>query len=195
MCHSCWICWCFVLWRYLRGSQWITGRCHHRCLYFWICSSCLPSVSRFIFAIFGRRCHDPSRRMASIWCRITHATIYTLNLRCKSYSPNQLLIWLCLAFILITLGVLLVDWSVFDPFIQYVTLFYGTFLGWYGIMDIWDDTISRVVEGSDAYACHQMWVCCLPRCVGIQFALLAICCQVLGVYFALVSLVDENISK
>jgi hypothetical protein len=44
---------------------------------------------------------------------------------------------LCLSFIVITLGVLLLDWFVFDPLIQYLTLLYGTFIGWYGIMDIW----------------------------------------------------------
>ena len=110
-----------------------------------------------------------------------------------SYSPNQLLVWLCLGFIVFTLAFILLDWLVFTPLVQYVTLLYGTFIGWYGIMDIWDDTISRVVEGSDAYACHKMWPCCMPRCVGIQFAILAIICQTLGVYFALVSLTAHTI--
>lgn len=100
---------------------------------------------------------------------------------------------MCIAFILITLIILLIDWLVFDPLIQYITLFYGVFIGWYGIMDIWDDTISRTVEGSDAYACFQMWPCCMPRCVGVQFAILAICCQVGGLYFALVGLTGNNI--
>ena len=66
----------------------------------------------------------------------------------KRYSPNRLLVYLCIAFICINLAVILVDWLVFDPIVQHVTLFYGTFIGWYGIMDIWDDTISRVVEVS-----------------------------------------------
>lgn len=110
-----------------------------------------------------------------------------------SYSPNKLLVWLCLGFILVTLFFLLIDWLVFTPIIEYLTLLFGTFIGWYGIMDIWDDTISRVVEGSDAYACNQMWPCCPSRCVGIQFALVAITFQVLGLYFALVSLSSNNI--
>ena len=79
---------------------------------------------------------------------------------------------------------------VFDPFLQFVTLFSGVFVGWYGIMDIWDDTISRTVEGSDAYACFQMWPCCLPRVVGVQFAILAICCQCLGLYIAMLSMMS-----
>ena len=110
-----------------------------------------------------------------------------------SKSPNKLLVGLCLGFILINLAALLIDWLVFDPFIQYVTLFYGTFMGWYGIMDIWDDTISRVVDGSDAVACNKMWACCMPRCVGVEFALCAIVFQAAGVYIALVWLTSDNI--
>lgn len=117
---------------------------------------------------------------------------YALSLARRSYAPNKLLVGLNLAFIVITVVALLIDWLVFDPFIQYVTLLYGTFIGWYGIIDIWDDTISRTVEGSDAYACFQMWPCCMPRCVGVQFAVAAIICQCLGMYFALVSLMNDG---
>mmetsp|Transcript_7117 Transcript_7117/g.17346 ORF Transcript_7117/g.17346 Transcript_7117/m.17346 type:complete len:234 (+) Transcript_7117:200-901(+) len=107
---------------------------------------------------------------------------------CLRYSPNKLLVGLCVGFTIVTLAATLVEWLLFDPFLQFVTLFYGVFVGWYGIMDIWDDTISRTVEGSDAYACFQMWPCCLPKCVGIQFAILAIICQCLGLYIAMLSL-------
>jgi hypothetical protein len=110
------------------------------------------------------------------------------------FSPNRLLIYLCLAFILITIGCVLIDWFVFDPFIQYVTLFYGVFIGWFGLIDIYDDLLSRTVEQSDAYACYKMWPCCLPRCVGVQFAFLAIIFQVLGLYLALVWLTDDNVA-
>jgi hypothetical protein len=93
-----------------------------------------------------------------------------------------------------TLLFLLLDWLVpLDPLIQYVTLFYGVFIGWYGIMDIWDDTISRTVEGSDAHACFKMWPCCLPRCVGVQFAVCAVVFQAFGLYIALVSLTNDNV--
>jgi len=111
---------------------------------------------------------------------------------CLRYSPNSTLVGICIGFIVITLAVTLVEWLVFDPLLEFVTLFYGVFVGWYGIMDIWDDTISRTVEGSDAYACFQMWPCCLPRCVGVQFALAAIVCQCAGLYFALVSLMGGS---
>lgn len=107
---------------------------------------------------------------------------------CLRYSPNRTLVGLCIAFVVITLTAVLVEWLVFDPLLQYVTLFYGVFVGWYGIMDIWDDTISRTVEGSDAHACFKMWPCCLPRCVGVQFAAAAILCQCAGLYIALLSM-------
>jgi len=110
---------------------------------------------------------------------------------CLRYSPNKTLIGVCCGFIAITLLAVLLDWLVFNPLLQFVTLFYGVFIGWYGIMDIWDDTISRTVEGSDSHACFKMWPCCLPRCVGVQFALLAIICQCGGLYFALVSMMGK----
>mmetsp|Transcript_9919 Transcript_9919/g.20658 ORF Transcript_9919/g.20658 Transcript_9919/m.20658 type:complete len:234 (+) Transcript_9919:116-817(+) len=109
---------------------------------------------------------------------------------CLRYSPNKLLVGLNIGFIVITLIAILIEWLVFDPVLQFVTLFYGVFIGWYGIMDIWDDTISRTVEGSDAYACFQMWKCCLPRCVGVQFAVLAIICQCAGLYIAMLSMMS-----
>ena len=116
--------------------------------------------------------------------------LQTQNLR---YSPNKLLVMLCLGFIVVTVGCILIDWLWYDPFVQFVTLFFGVFVGWYGIIDIYDDTVSRTVEQSDAYACYKMWPCCLPRLVGVQFALLAIIFQAAGLYLALVWLTDDNI--
>lgn len=122
------------------------------------------------------------------------ACIFLLALLvCLTKSPNKLLVGLCIGFIFITLLFVLLDWLVFDPLIQFLTLFYGVFIGWYGIMDIWDDTISRTVDGSDASACFKMWPCCLPRCVGVQFAVCAIGFQALGLYIALVSLLNDNV--
>jgi len=119
------------------------------------------------------------------------ASIFMLALLvCLRYSPNKLLVGLCIGFIIVTLAATLIEWLLFDPFLQFVTLFYGVFIGWYGIMDIWDDTISRTVEGSDAYACFQMWPMCLPKCVGVQFAILAIICQVAGLYIAMLSIMS-----
>jgi hypothetical protein len=49
-----------------------------------------------------------------------------------------------------------------------------------------DDLITRTVEGSDAHACHQLIPCCLPRCVGVQFVIIALALQAAGLYCALV---------
>jgi hypothetical protein len=62
----------------------------------------------------------------------------------------------------------------------------------YSVYDIYDDLITRTVDGSDAHACHKLIPCCLPRCVGVQFALIAIAFQGLGIYLALVWMVADN---
>jgi hypothetical protein len=51
-------------------------------------------------------------------------------------------------------------------------------------------SVTRNSEGSDAQACHKMWPCCMPRCVGVQFLILAIIFQVLGLWLAMVWLVS-----
>ena len=116
----------------------------------------------------------------------------------------------------------------FDPFLEYVTLFFGVFIGIYSVSDIYDgmnynslrltvearlfvrlshatlyrfllyhcfthiDLVTRTADGSDAVACHQMWPCCHPRCVGVQFWFVAFAFQVLGLYVALVFLVSNG---
>ena len=86
----------------------------------------------------------------------------------------------------LTVAFILVDQLAFTPFLAYLTLFYGVFIGSFSIYDIYDDLITRTVEGSDAHACHKLIPCCLPRCVGVQFAIVALAFQALGVYLALV---------
>lgn len=102
------------------------------------------------------------------------------------YSPNGILIMLTLAFTVITALFIFLDWFVFNPLVQYLILYYGVFIGSFSVYDIYDDLITRTVEGSDAHACHKLIPCCLPRCVGVQFAVLALAFQALGVYLALV---------
>jgi len=60
------------------------------------------------------------------------------------------------------------------------------------VRDICDDLITRTAEGSDAVACHQLIPCCIPRCVGVQFWLVAFAFQIIGLYFALVWMVNDN---
>lgn len=57
-----------------------------------------------------------------------------------SHDPNRIVVYICIGFLIITIGAIVIEWLVVDPFLQYVTLFYGVFLGYYACRDIWDDT-------------------------------------------------------
>jgi hypothetical protein len=102
------------------------------------------------------------------------------------YSPNKIMVFLNLGFLVVTVVFILVEFLVMNPFLQYLTLFYGVFIGSFSMYDIYDDLITRTVQGSDAHACHKLIPCCLPRCVGVQFGLVALAFQALGLYLALV---------
>ena len=121
------------------------------------------------------------------WASLAAACIFCLAM-CVSmfFSPNKTMVCLNLGFIVLTVGFILVDLLALTPFLQFLTLFYGVFIGSFSMYDIYDDLITRTVEGSDAHACHKLIPCCLPRCVGVQFALVALAFQALGLYLALV---------
>jgi hypothetical protein len=101
-----------------------------------------------------------------------------------------LVVGISLAFTTINVIVILIDWFIFTPLVEYVSLFYGVFIGIYSVLDIYDDLVTRTADGSDAVACHQIIPCCLPRCVGVQFWLVAFIFQVIGLYMALVWMVS-----
>jgi hypothetical protein len=103
-----------------------------------------------------------------------------------------MVVFLSLGFSAITLLAIFIEWFVFDPILPYVTLFYGVFVGFYSVRDIYDDLVTRTAEGSDAQACHKLISCCHPRCVGVQFWILAFVFQVIGIYGALVWLVSTD---
>lgn len=50
------------------------------------------------------------------------------------------MVYISIGFSIFTIGAILIDWLVFHPFLQYFTLFYGVFLGYYAVRDTWDDT-------------------------------------------------------
>jgi hypothetical protein len=108
------------------------------------------------------------------------------------YSPNKIVVALSLGFVSLTVLFLFLDWFVFDPLIQYLTLYYGVFIGFFSVYDIYDDLITRTAEGSDAVACHELIPCCMPRCVGVQFIIVALAFQGLGVYFALLMMTSND---
>lgn len=121
------------------------------------------------------------------WGSLAAAVILCLAMLISlRYSPNKMMVFLNLGFLILTVVFILVEFLVMNPFLQYLTLFYGVFIGSFSIYDIYDDLITRTVEGSDAHACHKLIPCCMPRCVGVQFGLVALAFQGLGLYLALV---------
>jgi len=91
-----------------------------------------------------------------------------------------------LGFTILNVGAVAMEWYVYQPFLIYVTLFYGVYIGFFSVRDIYDDLITRTAEGSDAVACSQLIPLCRPRCVGVQFWFLAFGFQAMGLYLALV---------
>jgi hypothetical protein len=89
-------------------------------------------------------------------------------------------------FVVLTVAAIVVDRMYVPAVLNYLTLYYGVFIGAFSIFDIYDDCITRTVKGSDSHACFKLIPCCLPRLVGLQFVLVALVFQAAGVYFALV---------
>ena len=121
------------------------------------------------------------------------AMIFIFSLtQCLCYSPNRTLINLCLAYIIITSMAVLIEYYVYTPMLQFVILFYGVFCGIFAVADIQHGTVEREIEGSDAYACHkEVWPCCAPRCIGLQWVCIAIVFQLMGIWIALVEMSEE----
>uniref|UniRef100_A0A7S2MY16 Uncharacterized protein n=1 Tax=Haptolina brevifila TaxID=156173 RepID=A0A7S2MY16_9EUKA len=44
----------------------------------------------------------------------------------------------------------------------------------YATIDIYDDTVRRTDERSDAYQYAALWPCCFPKCVGAVWLLLSV---------------------
>lgn len=111
-----------------------------------------------------------------------------------AFKPNCTTITLNIGFAGLTLLCVLLQWLLLPgglyigkiPFLGLVTLYYGVFIGSFSIYDIYDDLITRTVEGSDSHACYQLYPCCLPRCVGVLWAMIAFFFMAAGVYLALV---------
>lgn len=108
------------------------------------------------------------------------------------YSPNKTLIYVSLAYAVITSACIYIEWWVYTPLLQFVILFYGVCVGIFAVADIHDDTIYRTVQASDAYACYkEVWPCCKPKCIGFQWALFALMCQIMGIWIALAEMSEE----
>jgi len=145
-------------------------------------------------------------------------TMFTMSLfLALCYSPNQLLVLLCLGYIIVNIMVCIIEFYLYSPILQFVILYYGVTIGICAIADIHEDTVVREVEGSDAHACASevcnyssssscsssssgrrggyspcpCCCCCSPRCVGIQWVICAILFQCIGIWIALVQMSTE----
>ena len=96
-------------------------------------------------------------------------------------SPSSL-VFLNLGYAVLLSVFILVEWKFFTPILNYVVLFFGVFVGIHAIFDTYTDTIRRTVLRSDAYACYEQCPCCLPKCVGVQWAILNLVLQVVGAW-------------
>lgn len=121
------------------------------------------------------------------------ASLFTFSLLLAlCYSPNKTMVYLCLSYAVLTLSFIIVEWYYYTPILQFVILFYGVFTSMFAVADIYDDTVQRSVQGSDAYACStEVFKCCTPQCIGVQWALIAIIFQLFAIWVALVEMSDE----
>ena len=118
-------------------------------------------------------------------------TLIAMLLISLCFAPNKTMVWLNLAVATFTSVFVYLEWYVFSPILNYVVLFYGAFVGIHAIFDTYQDTVRRTVLSSDSYACYEICPCCLPRAVGVQWAICNIILQLLGIWIAMVELSDE----
>lgn len=127
----------------------------------------------------------------------TMATVAIVGFTCSLivalfFSPNRLLVCISLGYALINLLVLLIEYTAFSPILQFLALYYGVTVGMYAIIDIHDDTVFAAIEGSDAHACtSQVWPCCHPQTIGLQWAFMAILFQLVGIWVSLLQMSHE----
>lgn len=95
------------------------------------------------------------------------------------YSPNRTMVILAIIYSVTTFGFIWIEWYYYTPLIQYVILFFGVFMSFIAIVDIFGHTVVKARPGSDAYALYEEYgSCCLPRCVGLVWFVSAIILQV-----------------
>ena len=116
--HSGWLCrrrlhrWSFCGTVGKQNWSYRSRRYHH------VCSSLVAAV-RFSGCAFERMFRCLAHVIASCSAR--------------RYKPNGVVVALSLCFSTINIGCILIDWLVFSPFLVYVTLFYGVFIGWFSV--------------------------------------------------------------
>jgi hypothetical protein len=96
------------------------------------------------------------------------------------YSPNKTMIILVIFYSLATSTVIMIEWYLYTPLIHYVMLYFGVFMSFISVTDIWEHTVVRASPDSDAYALYEDYngcPCCFPRCVGFTWLISALLFQ------------------
>jgi hypothetical protein len=95
------------------------------------------------------------------------------------YSPNRTMVVIALFYSITTSAFLWIEWYIYSPLIQYVILFYGVFMSFIAIVDIFGHTVAKSSPGSDAYSLYEEYGgCCFPRCVGFTWFICALLLQI-----------------
>jgi hypothetical protein len=110
------------------------------------------------------------------------------------YNPNRVLVGITLTYVLLTAGMIAVEWVYYSPSLPFLIMLYGVFLGTFAVSDIFQHLIVHSIPSSDAYSIYEesgRSICCLPRCVGCSWLLVAVFFQLFGIYLALILMSDE----
>ena len=102
-------------------------------------------------------------------------------------SANNTIRWLLVLFIIIFLGIFILDelWTDFNWELAIFMLFFGTMNSLYAILDIYDDSITRDVGSSDVKRFADLTKT-NGRCCGVIWAIMAIVWFAFTLYFSVV---------
>jgi hypothetical protein len=119
--------------------------------------------------------------------------VFTISLLITlCYSPNKITVYICLGYTLLNICIIVADYYWYNLLLQLLFLYYGVTIGIFSIADTYDDTVAREAKGSDSVACQQeVCIWCPSKFIGLQWAILAIFFQLIGMWFALVAMSPE----
>ena len=59
-----------------------------------------------------------------------------------SINPNKIVVYICIFFTIVFGIAIYIEWYVFNPMLGFFTLFFGVFIGFYSVKDIYDGKLS-----------------------------------------------------
>jgi len=140
--------------------------------------SCIWGCAIFLSTQGGDMC---LRIMSLVLCAaLLVCLLYAVCGQTKDPGDRLPLIFLSLGFMAVLGSVTVLCFIHLDGFtwcnelLEAMVIWLGVLNMIYATVDIYDDTVRRTDERSDAYVYAQMWPCCFPKCVGVIWLLLAI---------------------